>query len=327
MSLLCLEYFRGMQWVMWYYTTGCPSWEWYFPYHYAPLVQDLAKNFEGVNIEMSKSAPLHPVEQLLSVLPRESVEALPVELHAAVQDPQSVLARFYPDGVNVDMTEAIFSYQGVVQLPFINCRKLSKACQTLVKLVPDTGTSLIFCRNHTMFVDEVEKLLGRDASTQPSVPLSSDAVRLVPVAGMVGRYEFAWPLHAAIECPDEELAKYTMVGSKILDNCVRCYSYALDTQVTYQPALLSGALGSSAGKRAREAESESPKRHVSRTHTRKSTDSSHPTEESKEISPRRKRKREDGATPDERNSSSPLREHNKESRPDFQHARRARRRE
>ena len=36
------EYIRGVAWVMLYYYQGCPSWKWYYPYHFAPLHEHVA---------------------------------------------------------------------------------------------------------------------------------------------------------------------------------------------------------------------------------------------------------------------------------------------
>ncbi len=56
------------------------NWSWFYPYHYAPLVSDLAKmNCEGLRLDKQKSkaalasGPVSPFLQLLTVLPMSSI--------------------------------------------------------------------------------------------------------------------------------------------------------------------------------------------------------------------------------------------------------------
>ena len=36
-ATLVHEYAQGLAWVMAYYYDGCASWNWYYPFHYAPF--------------------------------------------------------------------------------------------------------------------------------------------------------------------------------------------------------------------------------------------------------------------------------------------------
>ncbi|ORD95032.1 XRN4 [Enterospora canceri] len=78
LKVACKEYVKGMVWIYKYYFQGCPSWDYYFPYYFAPFMCDLhALKVEQLEFEDSK--PLAPFEQLLSVLPAYSMHLLPRE--------------------------------------------------------------------------------------------------------------------------------------------------------------------------------------------------------------------------------------------------------
>jgi len=236
----CGEFLRGMQWVMRYYTKGCPSWEWFYPFHYAPLLQDLAAFTATVDVTMKIGEPLHPVEQLLAVLPRQSVGALPEELHEAVEDPTSVLARFYPETFHTDYTEANFSYQGITQLPFINCNKLKKACGEIVELEPDSGTNLIFVHKSSAAAVELERLISSVSASMETTPITSQVLKITPIAGRIGRYPNAWPMNCRIKCPDSGIASYPnpTYATSIKSNEGCCFAYEVNVHADYLQELL-----------------------------------------------------------------------------------------
>jgi 5'-3' exonuclease len=71
-SKVCAEYLRGLQWVWQYYTRGCSSWRWRYPFTYAPLLQDLIR-FRGAATTTTiqdSSEPLPAQVQLAYVLPQ-----------------------------------------------------------------------------------------------------------------------------------------------------------------------------------------------------------------------------------------------------------------
>jgi 5'-3' exonuclease len=39
------SYVEALQWVMLYYFRGCPSWPWFYPFHYAPVSRIFARLF------------------------------------------------------------------------------------------------------------------------------------------------------------------------------------------------------------------------------------------------------------------------------------------
>lgn len=52
---VALQYIRGLSWVLKYYYQGCASWDWYFPYHYAPFASDFV-NISGLSTKFDKAS-------------------------------------------------------------------------------------------------------------------------------------------------------------------------------------------------------------------------------------------------------------------------------
>lgn len=56
-------YIEGLHWVMQYYYRGVPSWNWYFPYHYAPFLSDMT-NLQGIQLRFDQGSPVLPLQQV-----------------------------------------------------------------------------------------------------------------------------------------------------------------------------------------------------------------------------------------------------------------------
>ena len=131
------HYVEGIAWVALYYYQGCPSWKWYFPYHYAPFAADFTNLQElfpnGIKFELGQ--PFRPFEQLMSVLPAASGHALPKVFRELMSNPDSEIIDFYPEEFEIDMNGAKMSWQGIPLLPFIDEKRLLDAVQKQYELL------------------------------------------------------------------------------------------------------------------------------------------------------------------------------------------------
>jgi 5'-3' exonuclease len=118
-ELIKKSYIEGICWVFAYYFNGCPSWEWYYPFHYAPFASDIC-DLDTISISFDMGTPYQPIEQLLSVLPPYSSKALPACLREYMHDPESEIADFYPSNIRLDQNGHIYSWMGVNLIPFVD---------------------------------------------------------------------------------------------------------------------------------------------------------------------------------------------------------------
>ncbi|KAK4535872.1 hypothetical protein CDCA_CDCA06G1897 [Cyanidium caldarium] len=129
---LCHAYYEGLLWVFKYYYAGCPSWTWFYPYHYAPFASDLARYpFQQTDARFERGMPFTPLEQLMAVLPAASgARCLPTALYRLMVDRSSPLIDYYPTDFPVDLNGKRHAWQGVALLPFVDERRLRAAMHT-----------------------------------------------------------------------------------------------------------------------------------------------------------------------------------------------------
>jgi len=156
------SYVEGLAWVLLYYFQGCPSWEWYYPYHYAPFAADFV-DLGKMRLSFEKGRTSRPFEQLMSVLPAASRHAIPEVFHDLMTEPESDIIDFYPEEFEIDLNGKKFAWQGVALLPFIDMPRLLAAVESKYPLLTPEDRArnglgndvLMFSDAHPTLYDEV----------------------------------------------------------------------------------------------------------------------------------------------------------------------------
>ncbi|KAI1301335.1 5'-3' exoribonuclease 4 [Halotydeus destructor] len=188
-SKVAEEYVLGLCWVLRYYYQGCPDWQWFYPFHYAPFASDFV-NIADKDIKFKyDTKPFKPLEQLMSVFPAASGENLPPSWRKLMTELDSPIVDFYPSAFKVDLNGKKAAWMGVALLPFIDESRLADALTNVyVDLSPDDKE-----RNsvgqHLLFVSKAEKNLSGYLERSTSLGISK--ISLVPADfnGMNGSVE------------------------------------------------------------------------------------------------------------------------------------------
>ena len=122
---ICINYLEGLEWTFKYYNKGCPNWNWYYKYHYPPLLEDLIKYVPAFNtslIEDNNSEPIHEYTQLSYVLPKTSLHLIPKKITNKVLERYS---DYYSNNCDIKWSFCRYFWESHIDLPNIDIEKLN----------------------------------------------------------------------------------------------------------------------------------------------------------------------------------------------------------
>jgi 5'-3' exonuclease len=119
LETICHQYLDGLQWVLEYYSANkAPDWNWFFPHHYTPPSKFIAKYINSYKKKSFRNnKPMLPFQQLMAIIPYKSASILPKPLDSFIEKHENI---------NIDVSGKKYEYQGVVMLPFMDIKKLTK---------------------------------------------------------------------------------------------------------------------------------------------------------------------------------------------------------
>jgi 5'-3' exoribonuclease 2 len=165
-------YVEGVQWVLLYYMQGCPAWQWYYPYHYAPFAADFL-GLKEMKTDFKVGTPFRPYEQLMGVFPADSRHAIPEPFRSLMTDEDSPIIDFYPPEFDIDLNGKKFNWQGVAILPFVDEKRLLDAMGTRYPQLTSDEVErnavgqelLLFSHMHPMYDDIIKSFYSKKQGT------------------------------------------------------------------------------------------------------------------------------------------------------------------
>lgn len=125
----CKNFLDGLHWVWGYY--NCHShnnWDWYYKYHGSPFIMDLYKyldkHYTKFNCTFTSSSPLQPIQQLIMVLPKDSLleilKEIDVNIFMKIKRLVIDQKEYFPDKLVLDMINKEYLWQSKIFLKTID---------------------------------------------------------------------------------------------------------------------------------------------------------------------------------------------------------------
>lgn len=138
------EYVQGLHWVLRYYLRGVPSWDWRYPYHYAPFAHDICKHIPSFKLqEFNLSIPTIPFVQLMSVLPAASASLLPSPLSEVLSGEieNERLAPYFPKTFHIDLSGKKQQWEGEAIIRMVNYDLITEVFEKYQNEIEDSEKS------------------------------------------------------------------------------------------------------------------------------------------------------------------------------------------
>ena len=132
------EYLQGLQWILTYYTTGNPSWNWFYKFHYAPIASVLSQHvLDFKETRYGRTKPSLPFQQLISVLPPSSSNLLPYPLNNILTELTDETKEYFPEKIEIDLSGKKQEWEGTVIIPMISQKIINKLYKQYENLLSD----------------------------------------------------------------------------------------------------------------------------------------------------------------------------------------------
>lgn len=121
---ISINYLEGLEWVYKYYTKGCFDWKWKYKYNYPPLLNDLLEFIPYFNEEFIKTnnnVPIEPIQQLIYVLPSNSLNLLPKKVFENINKNKK---NWYNYNYNFQTAFASYIWESHAILPNIDINEI-----------------------------------------------------------------------------------------------------------------------------------------------------------------------------------------------------------
>ena len=130
---ICTNYLQTLQWTYYYYSKECVNWNHIYNYHYPPLMSDLYKSvpyFDSELVLKEDKNIIHPHLLLSYVLPRDSLNLLPSNIH-------NYLLKNYENHYKEDY-EFIYAfckyfYEGHAKFPKLDFKEFAANINKIIK--------------------------------------------------------------------------------------------------------------------------------------------------------------------------------------------------